>query len=142
MKKFFTSIAILSSAAVAGFGLVASIAVANPGTDEHGNWLQNYEYYWRVVDPDPNGLNCRMRGTIGDILTIENRGYSLNFSSYWVRTTLPQGYEFRVGHMTGEGALMFDDRGLPWIYNSDDDCFVRANSHFVRPVPDHPRLYR
>lgn len=141
--KFLTPITTLFTTTVSVLGLSASVVMGNPGTDNYGNWISpNYEYYWRVVDSDPNGLNCRMRGTIEDILTIENRGYSLNFSSYWVRTTLPQGYEFRAGHMTREGALMFDDRGLPWLYNSDDDCFVRANSSFVRPVPDHPRLYR
>lgn len=135
--KFFTPIATLTATAVSVLGLSVGVAVANLGTDRYGNWISpNYEHYWRVVDSDPNGLNCRMRGTINDILIIQRRGSSLSFLDFWVKETLPVGYQFRAGHMNRDGALMFDDRGLPWLYNTDDQCFVRANERFVVPVED------
>ena len=119
------------------------VEAANPSTtaDAYGNWQSPAEnHYWRVVDPDPQGLNCRMRGTIGDILTIRERGLPLTIGEFWTQTTLPEGYVFKGGRYsfntanTTFDALIYDDRGLPWVYNTDDKCFVRANSAFIVPA--------
>lgn len=113
------------------------VDAVNPSTtaDAYGNWQSPAENnYWRVVDPDPQGLNCRMRGAIGDILALRERGVALAIGEFWTQVTLPEGYVFPGAHYSFNDALIYDDRGLPWVYNTDDECFVRANSAFIVPV--------
>lgn len=112
-------------------------------TDSNGDWFGLAEFSgrpsgrlpWRVVDPDPNGLNCRMRGTFENATRLGN---SPDILSMPVVATLPYGSEFEAAPMFatvyGVRTTIADNRGLPWVYSQDHGCFVRANSAFVEPL--------
>ena len=55
-----------------------------------------------------------------------------------VVVTLANSYHFRVDFVYTEdrqvNPLVFDNRGLPWLYLLDSQCFVRANSRWVEPM--------
>lgn len=104
--------------------------------DSYGNWGGQPDahrgiYRGLVVDQDPNGLNCRMRGTLQDY----EHGQRPNIISMPVVATLPYGDSFSLHAFAATRDYLYviveDDRGLPWVYNDDDDCFVRANIGFL-----------
>lgn len=104
--------------------------------DSYGNWGGQPDahrgiYRGLVVDRDPNGLNCRMRGTLQGNEYAQNP----NIISMPVVATLPYGDSFSLHVFAGTRDYLYiiveDDRGLPWVYNTDDGCFVRANIGFL-----------
>lgn len=138
-------------AAIAELTLSSQVAIAIPISDRNGDFTSTGRgrghIYWQVVDPDPNGLNCRMterfQGIYADALNTPDeflsRDYKPNISR-WTRV-----HRFATGErlraVTGNGMnqhIQFDDRGKPWmavrISDVRGDCFVRANIRFVRPI--------
>jgi len=109
---------------------------------------------WEVTDPDLEGLACRMKEQLrplhlaGADLSYEQ--YQENFidnpsnvSQWSVVTTFPsrERIEAVTGNWGSQQIMIIDDRGKPWIGiqggEEQGDCFVRANSQFVRPIiPD------
>lgn len=112
-----------------------------PGTNENGDYITGDHYYWEVVDPDPNGLNCRtVNATIYELLQLNNPT-PFDFFNWPVVGVLYQGQRFHVSS-SNRGVFWWDTRKLPWLYVKDSDqgnvtkgCFVRANSQYVKPVP-------
>ena len=124
---FFPS---LSSKSVATPLLKVQNPSAYPQAGENGdygivNGNSGYmPWEWEVVDPDPNGLNCRL----------EDRGKTRGNDIY----NFPIAYTIKPGDRFNGVGISTDDRGLPWIWVgtsfSRTRCWVRANTKYVRPV--------
>ena len=110
----------------------AHTALAPAVADENGDYTRRTDQtHWQVVDPDPNGLNCRMAGTLEDYYRSDT---SPNILDFPVVATLESDLLFEV-QATPAGWVNFgDDRGLPWFYVAERECFVRANSSFIVPT--------
>jgi len=112
---------------------IAAASASRPVQDSNGDYhfpnrsrpRTNWE--WEVMDPDPNGLNCRYVNRAQGSPTGGNDVYN-----YPVSQTFQQGQRLISPHIS------YDDRDLPWLRigasSSNHICFVRANSYFVRPV--------
>jgi hypothetical protein len=74
-----------------------------------------------------------MRGNFQDILGDRYRNINPNILSMPVVETLPYNSTFVAGTTPAGNVLIDDNRGLPWIYSQDDNCFVRANENYVIP---------
>lgn len=113
--------------------VLASESRSHPVRDNNGNYHPSdpdnsyMPWEWEVVDPDPNGLNCRYYNRREGSPTGGKDIYN-----YPVSYTMNQGQTFYSPTIT------YDDRGLPWLWvgtsNTTQICYVRANSRFVRPV--------
>jgi hypothetical protein len=95
---------------------------------------------WQVVDPDPQGLNCRALDSTGSPLNLDLPLDQRDISNWPVTKTFPTGAEMR-GVSGRDGYLPIqieDDQGKSWIAISQGDrggqCLVRANSQYVRPL--------
>jgi hypothetical protein len=134
-----------------GANLALALPVANPQGDypvpparQRGNRQVN----WVVVDSDSQGLNCRMaqrfRSISVDALDAPDELFEKNkhnVSQWPVVTTFRRGK--RLQAVTGNNAnqiMISDSQGKPWLPISTDqgNCFVRANSRFVKPVRENP----
>lgn len=108
--------------------------------------------YWRVVDPDSAGLNCRMRQdwqgiTFGDVDAPDDflaQNYDADMGTWGVMTQLSPGALVTTdgGHLS-QGIFAQDQAGKPWLAISIDagTCFVRANSAFIQPTPPNMRSH-
>ncbi len=135
------TVGIVNIPSIVDSGKLAQVAVAAepyPQADENGDYyIVNGEggsympYEWEVVDPDPNGLNCRDMDR-----SVRNTGDIYN---YPIRTGLP------TGQRINSAGISLDDRGLPWVWVGTSatlhPCFVRANSRFVRPIRPLPKPF-
>jgi hypothetical protein len=115
----------------------AQMPVPQPNAD--GDYPRTGHKLWRVVDPDPNGLNCHWSEEMPDPwyapdaqfpdLNIQDWSIVRHFGAGTVLTanTTPAGFVF-----------IHDDRYLPWLKvslgDNDEICLVRANQQFVVPV--------
>ena len=112
-----------------------STPIAPARADENGNYSNRSDQTrWQVVDPDPNGLNCRMGGTLEDIHHGHYNNTFPNILDFPVVATLEPGSLFESRQNPGGFAVYGDDRGLPWVYVPNLGCFVRANSSFIAPI--------
>jgi hypothetical protein len=125
-------------------GLTAPVFAASlPQPDEVGDYIGNSNHvYWQVVDPDPQGLNCRMgEQSIEEIWNPDNPGFP-PIGSWPAVTTLQENEVFEGKLSYGGFIFTFADNRDPWIFikNKSDgtpaNCFVRANHLFVQPVEE------
>lgn len=117
--------------------------------DEQGDYYQprlrtEGSRSWQVVDPDPAGLNCRMKRdwqgiTFGHANAPDdflNPNYDAEISAWDVMTRLLPGELLRTdgGHLS-QGHFVLAQNGKPWLAISIEEgtCFVRANSAFIQP---------
>lgn len=112
-----------------------------PQPNERGEYTRTSHRYWQVVDPDPNGLNCRMGPH--SIREIENPGskIDLNIGSWPVVGTLKEGEKFEIYLGPSGLGVLYDDRDRPWFFvqkseniDGPGNGFVRAHSSLVQPV--------
>jgi len=112
---------------------------------------------WQVVDPDPNGLNCRtpqrFQGkTLGDYADQNNDRYrsiadellqsGIHDIEQWeVLTRIYQGDRFNAyGGNLGAQIIVKDRQNKTWMpisvsaNNQLMHCFVRANKRFIQPI--------
>ncbi|MEG4582393.1 hypothetical protein QUA71_22675 [Microcoleus sp. MON1_C5] len=143
----------LAAAWILGMGanLASAIPVANkqgdypvPPAGQRGNRQVN----WLVVDSDSKGLNCRMaqrfRSISVDGLDAPAELFERNkhnVSQWPVVATFRRGE--RLQAVTGNNAnqiMIADSQGKPWLPISTDkgNCFVRANSSFIKPIRENP----
>lgn len=144
---------ILFSTAIA-ISLLAPAAIALPVPNQAGDYTNtrrgNGHRDWKVIDPDPTGLNCRMakqfQGIAMDAVNtpdeLLSRDYKPNINTWKVIRRFRPGQ--RLSAVTGNGMnqhLQFDDRGKPWMAvrvstlgNVIVDCFVRANRRLIQPL--------
>ncbi|PZV10585.1 MAG: hypothetical protein DCF20_21115 [Pseudanabaena sp.] len=104
---------------------------------------------WKVVDSDPNGLNCRMpkqyQGRYFDEL-LQNGKYDIG--SWDVLTTIKTGELINAyGGNLGAQIIIKDREDKSWLpvavsfNNGTVNCFVRANKQFVEPyISNEPKL--
>ena len=135
----------------AGANLALALPVANQQGDYTGLLARqrgNRQVNWVVVDSDSQGLNCRMaqrfRSISVDALDAPDELFAKNkhnVSQWPVVTTFRRGQ--RLEAVTGNNAnqiMIADSQGKPWlpVLTGKANCFVRANSRFVKPVRENP----
>ncbi|MEG4836855.1 hypothetical protein [Microcoleus sp. B9-D4] len=142
--------------AVAGIlGMGTNLALAVPVANKQGDYpvpparqRGNRQVNWVVVDSDSQGLNCRMaqrfRSISVDGLDAPAELFERNkhnVSQWPVVTAFRRGK--RLQAVTGNNAnqiMISDSHGKPWLPISTDkgNCFVRANSRFIKPIRENP----
>ncbi len=96
---------------------------------------------WIVVDPDPNGLNCRWSREVPQEWYSPNAVWPpRRFQSWSVVKRLASSSPIVANGGPAGFVTIADERGLPWLKVSLDDrsdsiCLVRANNRFIQPVP-------
>lgn len=94
--------------------------------DQGGNYplKEAYQAQWRVVDPDPTGLNCRASlpspAGLAEVVATFTQGDILQ----------------AIPRERGVTEIM-SVRGETWLrvaLETGDTCWVRANSQFIEPV--------
>ncbi|MEG3838779.1 hypothetical protein [Microcoleus sp. herbarium14] len=150
-----TEIRIVSLAVAAILGGWANLALALPVANQQGDYpvpparaRGNRQVNWLVVDSDAQGLNCRMAKKFQSIsvdgidapdeLFARNKH---NVSQWPVVTVFRRGQ--RLEAVTGNNAnqiMISDNQGKGWLPVSTDkgNCFVRANSRFIKPIRENP----
>jgi hypothetical protein len=116
-----------------------------PSPNNQGDYTgRAYHTYWEVVDPDPNGINCRMTNSSFEELLRANNRTPFNFFNWSLVGVLKQGQRFESFPSNAAGTFR-DTRGLPWLFvgksyaaGAAQGCFVRANSQFVKPIQMSP----
>ncbi|NJP09803.1 MAG: hypothetical protein HC866_10205 [Leptolyngbyaceae cyanobacterium RU_5_1] len=148
MATVRNSITILAGT-IAGFiSLGHSLAFATPVQNQNGDYVGSTAIgytRWEVVDPDPKGLNCRMAkafqpATLDSIDTPRElyQDHQQPIASWNVVFSFSPGE--RLNAVIGNGRfnqiMLLDAQGKPWlgVRTWKGDCFVRANSRFVRPL--------
>ncbi|MCT7958627.1 hypothetical protein [Laspinema palackyanum] len=112
-----------------------------PQTNAQGDYTGKSNHInWRVVDPDPNGLNCRMGDQPIDQVWNPSAG-ALNIGSWPVAGTLPPDSTFKAALSPGGFVLTFDANTQPWMFvessngpEQTSNCFIRANSKYIEPI--------
>ncbi|WP_254563447.1 hypothetical protein [Oscillatoria sp. HE19RPO] len=112
-----------------------------PQTNAQGDYTgKSNHIYWRVVDPDPNGLNCRMGDRTIEQVWTPSSG-ALNIGSWPVTGTLPPDSTFQAALSPGGFVLTFDANNQPWIFvessngpEQTNNCFIRANTNYIQPL--------
>lgn len=150
-----TEIRIVSLAVAGILGMGTNLALAVPVADRQGDYTEllarrrgNRQVNWVVVDSDSQGLNCRMaqrfRSISVDSLDAPAELFERNkhnVSQWPVVTAFRRGK--RLQAVTGNNAnqiMIADSQGKPWMPISTDkgNCFVRANSRFIKPIRENP----
>jgi hypothetical protein len=112
-----------------------------PQPNEKGDYQRTSHRYWEAADPDPNGLNCRMSEY--SIEEIQNPGSNvdLDIGNWPVVGSLKQGQDFEIYLGPSGLGVLYDQKNKPWFFvqksydqDAPSNCFVRANSSFVKPV--------
>lgn len=114
-----------------------------PEPNAQGNYVSlSSHVYWQVVDPDPNGLNCRMgNASIEEIWNPDNPGFP-TISNWPVVATFKPNEIFRAQLSYSGFVVTRDSQFLPWIFvkkkldGTPANCFVRANSALIKPVEE------
>ncbi|HEY9838792.1 MAG TPA: hypothetical protein V6D27_18055 [Vampirovibrionales bacterium] len=112
-----------------------------PQTNAQGDYTGKSNHInWRVVDPDSNGLNCRMGDQPIDQVWNPSAG-ALNIGSWPVTGTLPPDSTFQAALSPGGFVLTFDSNNQPWIFvessngpEQTSNCFIRANTKYIEPL--------
>ncbi|MBD2097491.1 hypothetical protein H6F90_20550 [Trichocoleus sp. FACHB-591] len=149
MQKKLATITLSLTCALIGLG--TNFALAIPTTNQQGDYPApppgqrgGRQVNWQVVDSDPKGLNCRMARQFQGIsvdsidappdLSARNKH---NISQWPVVFAFKRGQRLRAETGNWDNQIMLTDRqGKPWlpVSTSKGNCFVRANSNFIRPV--------
>ena len=149
MQKKLATITLSLTCTLLGLG--ANLALAIPTPNQQGDYPAppprqrgSRQVNWQVVDSDPKGLNCRMARQFQGIsvdgtdapadLSARNKH---NIAQWPVIFAFKRGQ--RLQAVTGNLAnqiMLTDQQGKPWlpVYTSKGNCFVRANSNFIRPI--------
>lgn len=115
-----------------------------PQPQDNGDFTRSTHVTWEVTDPDPDGLNCRMAEDLSnyDQLLAQQGQVVLNIKNWPVVGTLKQGQDFVINPGPAGFGVVYDSENQPWMYveRTDEEgavtnCFVRANSSFVQPIP-------
>jgi hypothetical protein len=100
---------------------------------------------WKVFDPDPQGLRCRMAKQFQDIDVVSDDApqalFQRNNISQWpIVRIFRRGQRIQAETGPRGQIVVLDSKGSPWfpIRIAKGDCFVRANNRFIRPVPENP----
>ena len=138
MKRLFPLV-LLGSLLIAP--LTASIANAQtalPQPNSDGDYTDRGQIRWQVVDPDPNGLNCRWSASNPREWYSPAANFPMNVTQWAAVRRFPAGTVLTANTTPAGFALMFDTRNKPWVKvsigSNDEICLVRANRQFIRPI--------
>jgi hypothetical protein len=122
--------------------LIPTLAVAAPlpRPNSVGDYAQRTSHQsWVVVDPDPNGVNCRWSKAMPENWYAPDAKYPPLTIGQWAIVKRFRRNTILTANLTPAGfATMTDTLNKPWLKVSmgenDQICLVRANSKFIRPV--------
>ncbi len=113
-----------------------------PQLDNDGNYGWSGQLFWVVVDPDPDGLNCRWSQAVPESWYSPGAAWpTMNIWQWPVVRQFKYGTVL-VANQTPAGSVLIDDeRDLPWLKvrqgSNDEICLVRANERFILPLTIH-----
>lgn len=124
------------------FCLVPTIAVAAPlpKPNSTGDYAGNIGHQsWVVVDPDPDGVNCRWSKAMPTNWYAPDAKLPPLTIGQWAIVKRFSRNTILKANLTPAGfATITDTLKKPWlkvdIGENDRICFVRANARFIRPV--------
>ncbi|MGG6270763.1 hypothetical protein ACQ4M3_39580 [Leptolyngbya sp. AN03gr2] len=137
-----------SIGAIAGI-FFGSAAIAVPIPDRNGDYTRSNaigHLGWRVIDPDENGLNCRMAkrfqhtdyasANAPDAL-YDNFVHNIGEWSVVARFATGEMLQAQTAHVKNPNFLI-DRQGKAWMAvlpqrGQSSMCFVRSNRRFIRP---------
>lgn len=114
-----------------------------PKADSNGDYSGKTSHQkWIVVDPDPDGVNCRWSEEMPTSWYAPNTKLPALSISQWPvvrRFTKDTSSQNLTANTTPAGLVTINDEsGKPWlkvsIGSNDQICLVRANSKYVQPV--------
>ena len=108
---------------------------------KNGDFSRSSQVTWKAVDADPNGLNCRSLGLTYEELIDPRNSVTFDIKNWPIIGTLKQGQDFKINLGPAGFGVVYDTDKNPWIYventagdGGPSNCFVRANSRFVKPI--------
>lgn len=119
---------------------ISTSAVENPKPDKNGDYPARTSHRnWIVVDPDPNGLNCRWSSAIPTEWYSPSAKFPTTPVTSWRVVRRFKKNTAITANDTPAGFVMLpDQKKTPWLKVSigpkDQICLVRANAKFVRPI--------
>ncbi len=112
-----------------------------PQPNEKGDYQRTSHKYWEAADPDSNGLNCRMSEYSIQEIQDPGSNVDLNIGNWPVVGTLRSGQLFEIYLGPSGSGVLYDEQSRPWFFvqrsydqGAPSNCFVRANSSFMKPV--------
>ncbi|MGE5656242.1 MAG: hypothetical protein ACM37W_06460 [Actinomycetota bacterium] len=112
-----------------------------PKPNEKGDYSRTSHKSWQVVDPNPAGVSCRMGKYSIEQIQDPGSNITLDIANWPVIGTLKQGQTFEIDPGPAGFGTLTDTQRQPWfLVNKNStpgapmNCFVRANSQFVKPV--------
>jgi hypothetical protein len=139
MQKRFVTILVSIFLVLGTAILVAAFPLPTPNSS--GDYSRSPHTTWQVVDNDPKGLSCRMGKYSYEQIIDPRSSMRLNIVDWPVVGIFKRGQNFEIELGPAGFGILKDNRNKPWIFvkrSSDKgapkNCFVRANSSFVRPV--------
>lgn len=112
-----------------------------PKPNQKGDYSRLSHKSWQVTDPDPKGLNCRKSPYSLEQIQTAGSDIDLNILSWPVVGTLKTGQKFEIDLGPAGLGVIYDGEHYPWFLvkksngqNTLNNCFVRANRYFVKPV--------
>lgn len=140
--KWLTGLAVVLT--VGTTSIAGATPYLNPNGDYVGSTTDGY-MKWQVVDPDPNGLNCRMAnefqpavldGADTPAVLYENNRHDVGRWPVVFSFQTGETLEAVIGNARFNQIMVLDRQGKPWLGVSTykGDCFVRANQRYVQPI--------
>lgn len=125
----------------ASVGLQVKSSPDLPVADATGNYRRSGHRTWRVVDSDPNGLNCRWSEAMPtDWYSPATQFPDQNFAQWPVVRRFSTGTTLTANLSPAGFEVFYDRRRQPWLKVSLGDneqiCLVRANAVYIQPIPD------
>lgn len=122
------------------FQTTALSAVQLPRPNLNGDYLRNSHKSWVVVDPDPQGVNCRWSKTMPDNWYHPEAKLPPATFGQWETIRRFKKNAKLTAHLSPAGfVILYDTVRKPWLKVSlganEKVCLVRANAKFIRPLP-------
>lgn len=107
--------------------------------DANGNYGRTDHRTWQVVDPDPNGLNCRWHAAMpADWYAPDTQFPNREFGQWQVVRQFSSGSILTANLAPAGFATLYDQQQQPWlkveIGENDTICLVRANAAYIQPI--------
>lgn len=114
-------------------------AVALPKPDKNGDYPRTSHQNWRVVDPDPNGLNCRWSSAMPSEWFSPSAKLPQTPISNWAIIRRFKRNTPLTANLSPAGfAMLYDKQKKPWLKVSiganDQICLVRGNARYIQPI--------
>lgn len=107
-----------------------------------GDYSRSSHRYWQVVDSDAKGLNCRMGPYTKNQIYDASSTIKMDIFNWRVIGKLKRGLTFENELGPAGFGIVYDTQRKPWMFvdkvsakGAPNQCFVRANSQYIKPVP-------